>query len=271
MSIFTLCFVVVNLTAQEKGPKAMKKTIPAYQIGDKVQDFTLPNINGEKTALSSFKDAKGYIIVFTSNVCPFAVANEERLVSIHKEMFAKGYPVIAINPNIGDEENLTAMKAKAMEANFTFAYLKDSKSLYKKFGATKTPQVFLLDQNMTLQYTGSIDDSAKDPSGVEEKYLVNAVNAIMNNKTPNPNVTKSIGCGIKAGGSDARRGGPKGPPSPEKILADMDANKDGKISKDEARGPLAGDFERLDADKDGALTVAELSKIKPRERAERKQ
>jgi len=243
----------------------MKKDIATYQIGDIVQDFKLPNTDGKLTSLSDYKDAKGFIIVFTSNVCPFAIANEGRLIDIHNKLAPKGYPVIAINSNEGDAENIETMKKKVNEEKMPFAYLKDDASVYAKFGATKTPHVFLLDNNWIVQYMGSIDDSAKDPENVDEEYLVDAVNALMNNRTPEPTMTKSIGCPIKRGGHAGGKGR-KGPPSPAVLLERMDANKDNKISKAEAEGPLAADFDRLDANNDGELTEAELSKVKPKKR-----
>jgi len=271
ISIFAMSFLVVNLTAQPQSNDKVKRDFPTYQIGDKVQDFNLPNTDGEMISLSNYKDANGYIIVFTSNVCPYAVANEERLIQLHNEMAPKGYPVIAINSNVGDEENIESMQAKVKDEKIPFAYLKDSKSLFQKFGATKTPHVFLLDKNMTVQYMGSIDDSPRNPESVKEHYLADAVGELRNNRTPNPAITKSIGCPIKSGGKGGRKGagkgkGRKGPPSPEALLERMDENKDNKISKAEAKGPLAEDFDNLDVDKDGELSVTELSKAKPRKR-----
>jgi len=265
ISIIATGFFIVNLTAQDNPSVKSKSNITSYQIGDKVEDFSLPNTDGEMTSLSDYKDAKGYIIVFTSNVCPYAIANEERLIQIHNEMEPKGYPVIAINSNVGNEENLESMKTKLNDEKFPFAYLKDNLSVYAKFGATKTPHVFLLDNNMTVQYMGSIDDSPRSPENTKEQYLSDAVNDLMQNRKPDPAVTKSIGCPIKRGGDGAGRGR-KGPPSPEALMARMDKNKDNKISKDESEGKLAEDFDRLDIDKDGVLTIAELPKAKPRKR-----
>ena len=77
--------------------------------------------------------------------------------------------------------------------------------------------------------------------------------------------TKAVGCPIKAGGGDhAKGGGRRGPPNPAKILEDMDANNDGEISKAEAKGPLVRNFDRVDVNGDGKLTVAELENIKGR-------
>jgi len=70
-----------------------------YTIGDEATDFKLKDVNGKMVSLSDYPDAKGFIVIFTCNTCPFAVASEERIVALNQEFAPKGYPVIAINPN----------------------------------------------------------------------------------------------------------------------------------------------------------------------------
>ena len=84
-----LVFISAFTTAQNKG----------YKVGDEATNFTLENIDGKKTSLSDYKDAKGFIIVFTCNTCPYSVAYEDRIMALDKKYKTKGYPVIAINPN----------------------------------------------------------------------------------------------------------------------------------------------------------------------------
>ena len=113
-----------------------------------------------------------------------------------------GYPVIAINPNdpaVQPADSFDAMKDRAAEKGFPFVYLFDEgQKVYPKFGATKTPHVFLLDADKVVRYIGAIDDSAKDASQVEEKYLENAIIALNEGKEINPKETKAIGCSIKS-------------------------------------------------------------------------
>ena len=155
------------------------------------------------------------------------------------------------------------MVTRAQEKEFPFLYLRDDKdAIYSKFGANKTPHVFVLDSELTVQYIGAIDDNAQDADNVSEHFVANAIAALEKGESPNPATTKAVGCPIKAdGGGHAGGGERRGPPSPEKILEDMDANNDGVVTKAEAKGPLARDFERLDADEDGQLTMAELKNI----------
>lgn len=263
--IFSIGTIITNFSNDATSVKFVDTKTASYQIGDIVEDFSLPDIDGNTISLAQYTDAKGYIIVFTSNVCPFAVANEDRLIDIHNKMDPQGYPVIAINSNGGTEETIEFMKERATEKNYPFAYLKDNISVYEKFGATKTPHVFLLDSDMTLQYTGSIDDSARDAENVEDEFLVNAIDDLINNRIPEPATTKSIGCPIKSGNANASKER-KGPPNPADLLARMDTNNDQQLSKDEAHGPIAANFDKLDIDEDGVLTLSELSKAKPGKR-----
>lgn len=273
LSLFLLLtFFSIGGNAQTADNRKHEKPAMAakgYQIGDKAEDFQLKNVDGKMHSLSSIENAKGYIVVFTSNECPFALAYEDRLIALHNEMAPKGYPVVAINSNDGAEgggNTMQDMVARHKDKGFPFVYLKDAKQdVFPKFGATKTPHVFLLDQEMTVQYIGAIDDNAHEPDKVEKKYVAYAIAALEAGSVPNPATTKAIGCPIASKGGGKKggpRGGRRGPPSPDKILEMMDKNNDQQVSKDEAHGPLARDFDRLDANKDGLLTKEELANIR---------
>jgi peroxiredoxin len=175
-----------------------------YDIGDVATDFKLENIDGNFVSLSDFKQAKGFILVFTCNTCPYAVAYEDRIEALNKEYAPKGYPVIAIMPNNVQSkpgDSMTAMQKRAKEKGFTFPYLIDAdQSIYPQYGATKTPHVYILestDKGPVVQYIGAIDDNYKDAALVKTKYVENAVNALLEGVTFEMHKTKAIGCSIK--------------------------------------------------------------------------
>ena len=172
-----------------------------YKVGDVAADFSLKGIDGKMHSLADMKDAKGYIVVFTCNHCPFSVMYEDRLIALQKVYGPKGYPVVAINPNdpeVYEEDSFDNMILRANEKSFNFQYLfDDGQKVFPKFGATKTPHVFLLDKKRTVKYVGAIDDNAREESEVEETYLANAVNAMIAGKKIEPETTKAIGCSIK--------------------------------------------------------------------------
>ena len=175
-----------------------------YTIGDEATDFKLKDVNGKMVSLSDYPDAKGFIVIFTCNTCPFAVASEERIVALNQEFAPKGYPVIAINPNnpaVQPDDTYELMQQKAKNAGFTFPYLYDeSQSIYAEYGATKTPHVYLLqkeDGKNIVKYIGAIDDNVRNAAEVKDRFLANAVNELLEGKEVSVKETKAIGCSVK--------------------------------------------------------------------------
>ena len=173
-----------------------------YQPGDKATDFKLKSVDGKMYSMANYKDAKGFIVVFTCNTCPFAVKYEDRVNQLAKKYKSKGYVLLAINsndPEVQPADTYALMKEKAKDKGFAFPYLVDEgQKIYPQYGATKTPHVFLLDKNLVVKYIGAIDDNADDASAVKERYLENAIAALESGKDPSPALTKAIGCSIKA-------------------------------------------------------------------------
>ena len=176
-----------------------------YKVGDPATDFSLKNIDGKMVSLKNFPEAKGFIVIFTCNHCPFAKAYEDRIVALDKKYKPKGYPVIAINPNNPDkqsEDSFELMKVRAKEKGFTFPYLFDEgQKIYPQYGATKTPHVYLLEKTgrgNVVRYIGAIDDNYEDASAVKQRYVEDAVDALIAGKEIKTKETKAIGCSIKS-------------------------------------------------------------------------
>ncbi|WP_439559239.1 thioredoxin family protein [Dyadobacter sp.] len=175
-----------------------------YQVGEKVMDFSLKNVDGKTVSLSTNKSAKGLILVFTCNTCPVAQAYEQRVMDLDKQFASKGYPVIAINANdaaLSPGDNFQAMKKRSADRKYSFHYLTDeTQQIAKTYGATHTPTVFVVQwdgADFIVRYIGAIDNNAQDGSQASEKYVANAVNALLENKTIATPTAKAIGCGIK--------------------------------------------------------------------------
>ena len=178
--------------------------INGYKPGDKAIDFSLKNINGKTVSLADYKNAKGFIVVFTTNHCPFAIKYQERINDLNKKYEKAGYPVIAINPNdsiVMPEDSYSNMIVRAKEQHFSFPYLLDNtQDIAKAYGATKTPHIFILQKTidgLTVKYTGAIDDNTEDAKAVTKKYAELAVDALLAGKEVAITSTKAIGCGIK--------------------------------------------------------------------------
>lgn len=172
-----------------------------YHIGDTARDFSLKNVNGKMVSLAGIKDAKGYIVIFTCNHCPYAIAYEDRIIALHKKYAKLGYPVVAINPNDKDvqpADSYDNMKKRAKSKKFPFVYLyDDTQEIARAYGATRTPHVFLLDKNRVVRYIGAIDDNHEDAEAVKTRYLEDAIDALAAGKEVATKETKALGCTIK--------------------------------------------------------------------------
>jgi peroxiredoxin len=175
-----------------------------YAVGDKAEDFSLKNVDGKMVSLANYKKAKGFIVVFTCNHCPYSVAYEQRIMDLDKMFKAKGYPVIAINPNdpaAEPDDSFDKMVELAKKKKYSFPYLfDDGQKVFPKYGATRTPHVFVLSKNnkdLTVEYIGAIDNNTKDASKADKLYVQDAVNALLKGQKPEVTMTKAVGCSIK--------------------------------------------------------------------------
>lgn len=175
-----------------------------YEVGDTVADFKLKNVDGKMVALSDYKDAKGVIVIFDCNTCPYSKAYNSRIIALHGKYATQGYPVITINPNdplqsAGD--SFDRMVSQAKQKGYTFPYLVDeSQEVARAFGATNTPHVFIvqrINNEFKLVYIGAIDDSARDEAAVKRKYVEETVDGLLQGKPVISPRTKAIGCTIK--------------------------------------------------------------------------
>jgi len=195
-ALVTLCLICIGVL--------LKAQTPGYKVGDVAGDFSLKNINGKNVSLADYKTAKGYIVVFTCNTCPYAVAYEDRIKALDQKYASLGYPVIAINPNDPGTQPGDAydkMQQRAKEKSFSFPYLMDPDHVItKKYGASKTPHVFVLKKTSkgnVVEYIGAIDNDTEGTNPDKVKYVEAALQAIDQGKQPAVTTTKAIGCTIK--------------------------------------------------------------------------
>ncbi len=175
-----------------------------YEVGDTAVDFSLKNIDGKMVSLSNWKDAKGFIVIFDSNTCPYSKAYNERIIGLNNKYSPLGFPLVAINsndPSSSSGDSFDEMVSYAKRKGYNFPYLVDeNQTVAKTFGATNTPHVFVLKRSgneLKVAYIGTIDDNARKASSVSKKYVEEAVDALLANKAVPTTKTKAIGCGIK--------------------------------------------------------------------------
>lgn len=199
-------FVVVlfGLLSMNFTATSENKENKGYEVGDVATDFKLKNIDGKYVSLSDYKKAKGFIVIFTCNSCPYAVKYEDRIIELDKMYKDKGYPVIAINPNdpeVQPKDGFNEMIQRAKDKGFTFPYLLDEgQTIYPQYGATKTPHVFILNKENgknIVKYIGAIDNNYENAEDVSEYYVRDAMASIMKGEPVATTKTVAIGCTIK--------------------------------------------------------------------------
>ncbi len=176
-----------------------------YEVGDTATDFRLKNVDGKMISLADYKDAKGFIVIFDCNTCPYSKAYNERIIALNKKYASMGFPVLTINandPSISPGDSFDEMKSQAKRKNYDFPYLMDeTQEVARAYGATNTPHVFVLnkveEKLLKVAYIGAIDDNSRNASAVTKKYVEDAVDALLESKSIPVTKTKAIGCTIK--------------------------------------------------------------------------
>jgi peroxiredoxin len=173
-------------------------------VGDTVTDFRLKNYDGKMISLSDYKTAKGAIVIFDCNTCPYSKAYNDRIIALNKKYAGQGFPVITINandPQLSPGDSFNEMAAQAKRKNYDFPYLVDeTQTVAQSFGATNTPHVFVLqriESDFKVAYIGTIDNNSRDASAANKKYVEDAVDALLAGKPVSNGKTKAIGCSIK--------------------------------------------------------------------------
>jgi peroxiredoxin len=166
-------------------------------------DFSLRNIDGKIVSLKNYKSAKGFIVVFVSNHCPFAKLYTQRFNQLNEKYKKLGIPLIAVSSTdtvMYKEDTYVNMvrKGKTEKINFPFLY-DGNQEVAKLFHAQKTPHAFVIwkeGEEWVIKYNGAIDDNGAEIEKVEKKYVANAVDALLSGKPVEVKEVKSIGCRI---------------------------------------------------------------------------
>jgi peroxiredoxin len=168
-----------------------------------VNDFALPAANGQTVATSQYKNAKGFIVVFTCLHCPFAKLYHQRLIALQKTFGPQNVPLLLINSSdtiMFANENLRNMAQLAKDKQYNFPFLFDpSQQVAKNFKAEKTPHAFVIwkvRNQWVIKYQGAIDDNGAQPALVKASYVANAVNQLLKGQPVATAEGFSIGCAI---------------------------------------------------------------------------
>jgi peroxiredoxin len=187
--LLAACFAVSPLLAGKYNRK--------ISVGDAAPVFkSLEATDGKKYGLDDFKDKDLVVLVITCNECPVAQSYEDRVIALAKK-YKDRVAVVALNVCSGEDEDLPKMKAHAEKKGFNFVYLRDpDQKIGRVFGASKTPEFFVLNKERKIAYMGALDDEL-NPAKVTEKYLDSAVEAALKGEKPAKAETPAYGCSIE--------------------------------------------------------------------------
>jgi peroxiredoxin len=171
---------------------------PVLSIGDPAPTWKeLPGIDGKTHSLANLKQRKAVVLVFTCNSCPYAVDYEERIIALTKRFSSQEVEVVAVNVNKVAEDSFDEMKTRAKSQGFNFSYLyDDTQQIARDYGATYTPEFFVLDAQRKIAYMGALDDSPAADK-VQQQYVATALTALLDGKQPKVKETVAIGCRIR--------------------------------------------------------------------------
>lgn len=192
LSLAILFFISASLSGGEFNP--------TLSIGDAAPAWTgLPGVDGKKHSLADLKQKPVVVVAFTCNSCPYAVDYEDRMIAFARKHAGPDSQValVAINVNKIEEDSLPKMKQRAKEKGFPFAYLFDeTQKIAQEFGATFTPEFFVLNKDRKIVYMGAMDDNTK-AAEAKIHYVDLAVEAALRGELPETKETVARGCLVR--------------------------------------------------------------------------
>ncbi len=200
MRKFVLSLAALALIASPALAGKYNKTV---DIGQKAPEFSgIPaTYKGEDTSLSlSDIEEEVIVLVFLGNHCPYVVAIEDRLNDFASDYKDKSVKLVGVSVNDLDSDRLPAIKQWVEEKGSQYVYgYDDSQEIGKAYGATNTPQFFVLDKERTIRYMGAMDDSPMNEAKATNNYVRKAVDTLLaGDEISEENAeTRPIGCGVK--------------------------------------------------------------------------
>ena len=172
-------------------------------IGSDMPKATLKmkDVSGKEVAMKDALKAKGILVMFSCNTCPYVIKNQQRTIAIADYAQKMKVGVIVLNSNEAqriEDDSFDAMKDYAKEQKYNWNYVLDKNNeVADAFGANRTPECFLFDKDLKLVYHGAIDDNPSDATAVNRQHLKEAINELVAGKDISVKESKSVGCTIK--------------------------------------------------------------------------
>ncbi len=168
-------------------------------VGDAAPAWNgLRGVDGKLYSLKSWTEAKAIVVVFASNRCPVMDGYEPRLKQLTADFANRGVKFLTVSVSQHPADSFDKMQQRAHDRQYPYPYVQDlTQDLGRKYGATTTAQVFVLNADRRIVYMGAIDDQAKDEKKVESHYLRDALTAVLSGEKPDITETRPVGCEIE--------------------------------------------------------------------------
>lgn len=189
-----LSFLVLNIQAQKLVSVPINSTAPLLES-------KMLSVSRDSISVKATMKKNGILIIFSCNTCPYVIKNQQRNNSIAEHALKNDVGVIIINSNEAlrqSEDSYKSMQIYSKQQKYNWHYTLDNNSVIADaYGATRTPEVFLLNASGNLMYKGAIDDNPSDAENVTRQHLKIAIDEMVSNKNITVKESKSVGCSIK--------------------------------------------------------------------------
>ncbi len=180
----------------------MAASPPICEFGWKAPEFQLPATDGGNYALTDIAGAKGTLIMFICNHCPYVKSVLDRIVRDSTDLKRIGIGVAAVSANDArtyPEDSFENMVVVAREYGFPFPYLYDEpQEIARAYGAVCTPDFFGFNAGFELQYRGRLDASGRTPAATGlRRDLFEAMKLVAETGAGPTEQIPSMGCSIK--------------------------------------------------------------------------
>lgn len=193
-AILTACTLVTAFAFAAGEPLKIGAPLP-------MADVKMLDVSGKMVSMKDAKGDKGILVMFTCNTCPYVIKNQARTIAIAEYAKKMNLGIIFLNSNEayrGEDDSPAEMKSYAKDQRYKWSYVVDKDhEVADAFGANRTPEVFLFDNNLTLVYHGAIDDNPTDADAVVRQHLKEAINELTAGKEVTVKESRSVGCAIK--------------------------------------------------------------------------
>ena len=171
------------------------------KLNDVLPDFNLKGTDGKFYSVNEFDKFKCLVVIVTCNHCPYARAYISRIRDLGEKIATKSVKIIAVNPNDAaryPQDSFENMIPMAGSSGLNCLYLHDEKQEFvKALEASRTPEVFVFNNDRKLVYTGAFDDNWEQPAKVTRSFVEEAIQAALNNAKISTSITQAVGCSVK--------------------------------------------------------------------------